>query len=173
MSDELRPYWRKLFNFNWKFGLFLLLLICIPRFAYVLHANETANYSFIGIIMLVSALIPFVFLSRRGRRKIGLRIPKYTHWIITALLLGLAFALALYALGDSLYGSSYQNWFVYIGKSYNIPIEIESNSKFIFFLIVALTSMTVSPIVEELYFRGIVHSSFSESIGEVKGFIGR
>ena len=35
----------------------------------------------------------------------------------------------------------------------------------------ALTGMTFSPIGEELFFRGIVHSSFEKSIGEKKASI--
>jgi hypothetical protein len=66
---ELKPFWSMLFDFNWKFGLFLILVICIPRFVLVLHANETANYGFIGLIMLISAIAPFVFLSKYGRKK--------------------------------------------------------------------------------------------------------
>ncbi len=69
MGNELRPFWNKIFNFNWKFGLFLILIICIPRFVLVLQANETANYKYIGLIMLISAIAPFVFLNKYGRKK--------------------------------------------------------------------------------------------------------
>ena len=39
------------------------------------------------------------------------------------------------------------------------------------FAIMAITGMTFSPIGEELFFRGIVHSSFAKSIGEKKASI--
>ncbi|TAD87748.1 MAG: CPBP family intramembrane metalloprotease, partial [Bacteroidetes bacterium] len=38
----------------------------------------------------------------------------------------------------------------------------------IMFAIMAITGMTFSPIGEELFFRGIVHTSFSKSIGTQK-----
>ena len=39
------------------------------------------------------------------------------------------------------------------------------------FTVMAVTGMTFSPIGEELFFRGIVHSSFAASIGEKKASI--
>lgn len=74
MQFELKPFWRKLFSFNWQFGLLLILIVCIPRFILVLHANTTGNYGYIGLIMLLSAIVPFVFLTRYGRKKIGLLV---------------------------------------------------------------------------------------------------
>lgn len=56
MSNHLKPFWQKRFQFNARFGLFLLLIICIPRFLLVLNANQTGNYGPIGVIMVVSAL---------------------------------------------------------------------------------------------------------------------
>ena len=168
MEEELKPFWRKIFNFDWKFGLFLILLICIPRFALVLQANQTANYSWLGLIMLISAIVPFLFLSKKGRRKIGLKKPENLNWVIIALVIGLVFSISLYYLGVGLYGNSFENWYYYIGKSYNIPAGIDGEGKLILFSIMALTGMTFSPIGEELFFRGIVHSSMATSLGDRK-----
>ncbi len=166
MEYELRPFWRKAFDFNWKFGLFLILVVCVPRFALVLHANVSGNYSSIGLIMLISALAPFVFLTKYGRIKIGLTKPKKYSWLLFAFLTGLAFSFLLYYLGKSLYGTTTENWYSYIGKSYNIPNNISQPDKAILFAVVTLTGMTFSPIGEELFFRGIVHSSFAQSSNE-------
>jgi|SRR5690554_4051512 hypothetical protein len=72
MEEGLKHFWKGYFKLNWKFGLFLVLIICIPRFVLVLNANETGNYSFIGIIMFISAIIPFIFLNKYGRKQIGI-----------------------------------------------------------------------------------------------------
>jgi hypothetical protein len=56
MENELRPFWRKLFNFDWKFGLFLILIVYIPRFILVLNANASGNNSSVGLIMAISAV---------------------------------------------------------------------------------------------------------------------
>ncbi len=123
MENELKPFWRKFFGFNWKFGLFLILAVCIHRFLLVLNANETANYRYIGLIMLVSAVAPFIFLSRTGRKTIGLKKPAGKSWLCFAFILGLILSAMLYAAGVLLYGHSIENWYIYIGKSYNIPME--------------------------------------------------
>ncbi len=168
MENELKPIWNKLFNFNWRFGLFLILAICIPRFLLVLHGNEIANMQFVGIIMVVMAIAPFLFLSKYGRKKIGIKKPIHYRWLIIALIFGVVFSILLNFLGDAFYGNSYENWYNYIGKSYNIPQEIDQQNKLVLFGSITLIAMTFSPIGEELFFRGIVHSSFANSFGNTK-----
>jgi membrane protease YdiL (CAAX protease family) len=171
MENELRPFWKRLFNFNWKFGLFLILIVCIPRFILVLNANASGNYSYVGFIMVISAIVPFIFLSKYGRRNIGITKPKKYSFLIIAFVAGLIVSFLLYFLGQMLYGNSYENWYNYIGKSYNIPPGINQNSKAALFTITALAGMIFSPIGEELFFRGIIHSSFKKSIGENKASV--
>jgi uncharacterized protein len=168
MNKELRPFWSSIFSFNWKFGLFLLLIVCIPRFILVLHANASGNYASIGLVMTISAIAPFIFMSKYGRKEIGITKPKKYNWLLIAFIIGLITSIALYFLGQMMYGNSYENWYNYIGKSYKIPAAISHSDKKILFAIMAFTGMTFSPIGEEFFFRGIIHSSFAKSIGEKK-----
>ena len=168
MQQELKPFWTRIFSFDWKFGLFLIFVVCIPRFVLVLHANTTGNYGSIGLIMFVSALAPFIFLTKYGRREIGLIKPKKYHWLLFAFVSGLAFSFLLHFSGQSLYGNTYENWYNYIGRSYKIPAGINPHDRSILFTIMAITGMTFSPIGEELFFRGIIHSAFAKSIGDSK-----
>jgi len=171
MNSQLRPFWRKYFGFNWKFGLFLILIVCIPRFMLVLNANSSGNYGYIGLVMTISAIAPFIFLSRQGRKEIGISKVGQYRWLFIAFAAGLIASLVLYVVGQGLYGSSYANWYNYIGKSYKIPQGISGNDKLILFAIMAITGMIFSPIGEELFFRGIVHSSFANSVGDKKASI--
>jgi membrane protease YdiL (CAAX protease family) len=166
MEYELKPYWRKIFSFDWKLGLFLILVVCVPRFFLVLQANTSGNYGAIGIIMLVSALAPFIFLTRYGRKTIGIKRPARYSWLLVAFGAGLLVSLLLYFLGQNLYGNTYENWYHYIGRSYKIPPGINPENKRILFAIMAITGMTFSPVCEELFFRGIVHSCFARSAGD-------
>ncbi|WP_091864529.1 CPBP family intramembrane glutamic endopeptidase [Pricia antarctica] len=168
MENILRPVWKKVFNFNWKFGLFLILVVCLPRFALVLDANATKNYGYIGLVMVVSALAPFIFLTRKGLKEIGITKPKNYRWLLIGFFIGLIISLLLFYLGDYIYGDTFNNWYNYIGRSYNIPPDIGKEDKVAMFLIMAVTGMVFSPIGEELFFRGIVHSSFAKSIGDRK-----
>lgn len=171
MENGLKLFWIRYFKLDWKFGLFLLLIICIPRFVLVLKANETGNYSFIGMIMFISALMPFIFLNKQGLKQIGLSKTNKLISLIYALIAGLLFSYVLYLAGDYLYGNTYENWYEYIGKSYNISDTITGQEKKILFAIMAITGMTFSPIGEEFFFRGIVHSSFANSVGDKKASI--
>jgi len=166
MKNELRLIWRKIFGFDWKFGVFLILIICIPRFVLVLQANVEGNYSSIGLIMLASALLPFVFLNKYGQKGIGITKTQKYGWLLGAFVAGMTFSVLLHFLGQGLYGDSYDNWYAYIGKSYHIPTVISSSDKMVLFSITALTGMLFSPIGEELFFRGIVYSSLEKSIGD-------
>jgi hypothetical protein len=93
MKHELKPFWNKIFKFDWKFGLFLILIICIPRFILVLHANETASYGYIGLIMIISTIAPFLFLSKFGRTKIGIKKPTNHRWLIIAFIIGIVLSI--------------------------------------------------------------------------------
>lgn len=171
METELKPFWSRYFKFDWKFGLFLIALVCIPRFVMVLKANQTGNYGPIGAVMFISALVPFLFLNKKGRKQIGIKGTKRIGALFLSLAAGVIFSLVLYFIGIEQYGGSYQNWYEYIGKSYNIPEVISSSDKLILFAIMAATGMVFSPIGEELFFRGIVHGSFAKSIGDNKAAI--
>ena len=99
MINELRPFWSRFFSFNWKFGLFLILVVCIPRFVLVLHANASGNYGSIGLIMIISAIAPFIFLNKYGRKQIGIAKSKKYVWLLTAFVCGLIASILLYLLG--------------------------------------------------------------------------
>jgi membrane protease YdiL (CAAX protease family) len=170
-KTEFRPLWNNLFKFNWVFGLLLILAVCIPRFILVLGSNRTGNYGSISIIMIISAIAPFVFLSKYGREKIGITKPGNYQWLFYSFISGILLATILFLLGYGLYSDTVNNWFVYIGKSYNISESITEREKFIYFLIFAGTGMIFSPIGEELFFRGIVHSCFAASVGDRKASI--
>ena len=171
MHPHLKPFYSKIIDLNWKFGLFLILLVCVPRFVLVLQANASGNYGAMGLIMTVSALAPFLFLNKAGRKAIGIKKVQGFKWLFVAFLAGLVASVMLYFLGKILYDTSYQNWYQYIGKSYKIPADISAADKRNLFGIMAITGMIFSPIGEELFFRGIVHKSFENSIGEKKASI--
>jgi hypothetical protein len=121
--------------------------------------------------MFLYAIVPFIFLSKKGRWQIGIKTTKKIHYLILALAIGLILSFLLHYLGQALYGNSYENWYEYVGKSYNIPEGILANDRKVMFIMMAITGMIFSPIGEELFFRGIVHSSFSQSVGDTKASV--
>ncbi len=164
---------KNLFKFNWKLGLSLILLFGIPRFLLVLDANQTRSYNFVSIVFIVMWITPFVFLTREGRKFIGMvRTNKYA-WLVYSFLLGIAACTIAFFIGKWLYHQSNNNWFVYISNSYGaIPTEaLQGNSKHIYFIIFALIGMTFSPIGEELLYRGLIHQSFVRKFGNNRASI--
>ncbi|MGI4020986.1 MAG: CPBP family intramembrane glutamic endopeptidase [Janthinobacterium lividum] len=168
MEYELRPFWSRFFTLDEKFGLFLILIVCVPRFLLVLQANVVGNYSAIGMIMIASATAPFLFLTRYGQEKIGIIKPKRYDQLMIGFFIGLLFSFLLFYIGKIFFGNTYQNWYNYIGRSYQISPRLNGHDKAILFAVMASTGMVFSPVGEELFFRGIVHASFTKYLGDKK-----
>jgi membrane protease YdiL (CAAX protease family) len=163
----------KKLKFNWKFGLILILLFSIPRFFFVLKANQTGNYNFTSIIFIIMWLTPFILLTKKGRKTIGIAKPKNFINLIYAFILGVLVCSILFVLGRFLYHDSIENWFVYISNSFkSIPQnELQGVNRTYYFLMFTAIGITFSPIGEELLYRGIIHQSFVKSLGNNKASI--
>ena len=164
----LRKGWSRIFKYNSIFGLFLILLFGVPRFYLVLEANILGSYGFVSIIFIIMWFIPFVLLTKDGRRKIGFKKPDRIIKLIYAFLVGIIFCSIAYSITKLLYGGSIDNSFVYISGTYTIPGEVLANGRLIPFLSFAIIGMIFSPIGEEFFYRGVVHGSFVEQFGERK-----
>ena len=171
-NSMLRPFWEKYFRYNWIFGFVLILLLGVPRFIIVLQSNITGNYSKIGIIFFCMWLSPVIFLSKAGRKYIGIKKPVNYYWLLYSFIAGATLCAIMFFIGILLYKHTYSNWFVYIAKSYSASgIVLTGSQRQVYFLIYSLTGMTFSPIGEELFYRGIVHGSFVGRFGEQKASI--
>lgn len=160
-------------KFNWQFGLTLILLFGIPRFLVVMEANQTGNYSFTSIIFVIMVLAPFVLLTKRGRRLIGIKGTNKFAWLGGSFVLGALVCTIVYLMGDLLFHDSIENWFVYISRSYsNIHVDVlRGDNQIIYFAMFALTGMTFSPFGEELLYRGLIHQSFVPKFGHNRASI--
>jgi membrane protease YdiL (CAAX protease family) len=165
--EALRSFWRFI-SYNWKFGLFLVLLFGIPRFIMVLDANASGGYGTVSILFLVMWFTPFIFLSKEGQKYIGIKKPVSYQWLLYSFLIGFAFCSVMFICAKFFYADTINNSFVYISRSYTIPGEALAASKLMFFLMFSLVGITFSPIGEELLYRGVVHGSFAEQFGERK-----
>ncbi len=112
-------------------------------------------------------LLPFLFLNKAGRQAIGMRKLKSWAGLFLGILSGIGYCILVWLIGELLYGSSINNWFVYISSSYSIPENIDwDTQRFTFFAIFGITSMVFSPIGEELMYRGFIHRCFSDLLGD-------
>ena len=167
MNSFLRHFWKKIFRRNWIFGLVLIFLFGIPRFYLVLNANVSGSFNSVSIIFVLMWIAPWVFLTRTGRRQIGLCTPSKPSWIFYSFILGILGASVLHIIGLGLFDTTVSNWFAYIAESYKLNIgEINPSDKMIYFIIFSIIGMTFSPIGEELLYRGIIHRSLYEKLGD-------
>lgn len=165
----LRPLWQSVIQFNWVFALWLTLLLGIPRMVLILQANSRQDYRLVPLIFLLMALTPFIFLARPGLKLIRLRRPVNPYWLGYGFLLGLAACAGMYLVAFLLFGDSMSNWLVYISRSYRLTDGALSGvNGHLLFGLYALLGMTLSPLGEELFYRGIVHGSLAASFGEQK-----
>ena len=167
-----RSVFSKFLQFTPFWGLFFILLIGIPRFIIVLDANVSGNYRYTSLIFMFMWLLPFVLLTREGRRQIGMVKTKKPRTLLYGFLGGALFCIPFFLLGYGLYGLSDENWFVYISKSYSgtLPTGF-AEEKLIYFSIYAIISMVFSPIGEEFMYRGFIHRCFEEQYGQRRASI--
>jgi membrane protease YdiL (CAAX protease family) len=109
--------------------------------------------------------VPIVFLSKAGRRTIGLTKVKKPIWLLWAPLMGAAASFAIFGIGYLLFGDTSDNWYVSIQNSWNIDDSMMGMDRMTLFALFAIPSMIFSPIGEEIFFRGMVHESFKEKGG--------
>jgi uncharacterized protein len=165
----LRPLWQKVFRYNWVFGLVLILLLGIPRFIIVLQANVTGSYGLVPFLFIFMLFSPFIFLTKNGRKSIGIKRPANYYWLFYSFLLGILICIITYTVAILLFEHTISNWFVYISKSYTASgLVVNDSNRLIYFFIYSLTGITFSSIGEELFYRGLVHGSFVGRFGEQK-----
>ena len=168
----LRTFWQKIFKYNYVFGLVLILLVGIPRFFIVIQANVTGNYNLVPVVFLFMWFSPLIFLTKNGRRSIGIKRPSNYYWLFYSFVLGILICMVTYIVAIFLFEHTISNWFVYISKSYTVSgMIVNDSNRLIYFLIYSLTGITISPIGEELFYRGLVHGSFVTRFGEQKASI--
>lgn len=165
MDTCLRNFWNRRFRYDWKLGLFLILLFGIPRFTLVLHSYVVKSYGSVMFVFLCMWVVPFLLFTKRGRRGIGFKRPSHWWRMGVAFLLGGLSCLAVFGLFDLLFGQTVQNAFVYIGGN-NSGSSIPGPEKLVYFWIAVIPSMLFSPIGEEFLYRGVIHGSFVNRFGE-------
>ncbi len=129
-----------------------------------MQAYFDGAFQWVSLLFLVMMVVPYVLLSRFGRMSIGLIRPGKPQRLLFCFSGGVLIATLIYFLGQVMYGDSLQNWFVYISQSYAGQRQLDNPD--LAFGMVALVTMTFSPIGEELFYRGVVHQAFVRRFGE-------
>lgn len=168
MTEELvRSPFRRALPLLPRTGIALLVVFGVVRIALVLQANVTGSYNLVSIVFVVMAALPWILLTRAGRRLVGLTRPSRPAMLILAALSGAAACAVLVSVVVLLWGTTLQNPFAYIATTYtNIPSDPSSQDLLISFVIYAAIGMLVSPIGEELLYRGVAHEAIAAGWGD-------
>jgi len=159
-SHFLRPAWRRSIGPPWIVSLLILAILASVRY-YAVLGPPRARILFLAHALVMWAL-PFIFLTPQGRRDIGLRKPRNTPSALAwSALAGAACGLAFFAIGMVLYGNSADNWCVSIRDSFHLAEMRAAMPLAAAFAAVVLPAMIVSPIGEEILFRGLLQQSFT------------
>lgn len=166
MEPKFRAPFLRTLGFDVRTGILLLVVFGIVRMVLVLQANVTGTYQLVSLVFVAMALLPWVVLTRTGRRAIGIVRPSRWRWMLPAAIAGATACFAVYLAATALWGYSTQNPFAYIARTYtNVPESPSDADRLIYFIIYAVISMLFSPIGEELLYRGIAHESFASRLG--------
>ncbi|MDR3774609.1 MAG: CPBP family intramembrane metalloprotease [Terracidiphilus sp.] len=159
-ASFLRPFWNRTVRAPWLLSLLVLLILAAARF-YATLGPPAARPLFL-LQCLAMWAVPFLFLTRQGRCEIGLRTQGNSAAAIAwSALAGAGSALAVFALGMALYGESPDNWCVSIRDSFQLNQLRGSMPIAELFAMIALPAMILTPVGEEILFRGFIQQAFS------------
>ncbi len=170
-KSVLRKVWSKYFSFDWKLGLFLIVVFAVLRFIIALNNAKYGGSSGIFLLFLSMWFVPVILLTSEGRKTIGIRRPDKWIKLLYSLAAGAAFCGISYLISYLLYGYSVNNSFVYLSRVYGLTPEMLEAYRYKLFYISLLVSMTFSPVGEELLYRGVIHGCFVDQYGENKASI--
>lgn len=138
---------------NPRTGILLIVVFGVVRVALVLQANVTGSYQVVSLVFVAMIALPWVLLTREGRKLIGLVRPARWRWVLPAVMAGVALALTVYAGAAAWWGHSLSNPFAYVALSYsNVPASPSDADRLIYFILFAVVGMLFSPIGERCCF---------------------
>jgi len=155
----LRPLWSRTAIPLWLLSLLLLALLASVRY-YAVFGPPQARTLFPLHCLLMWAL-PWLFLTSHGCREFGFRKPRIVFSSLAfSAIAGAACGIAVFALGFVLFGNSPDNWCVSIRDSFQIDQLRTHMSKAALFAVIVLPAMILTPIGEEILFRGFIQQAF-------------
>lgn len=141
-------------------------------FARAVGMSGPAAYRFVlPLSFVLMMLLPFVFLTKAGRRKMGFVQSNSNRYFFYAVAAGALLAFSCYVLGLVLYGTSANNWFISIRNSYYNTFDITGKPIFQLFLIFTIPALIFSPWGEEIFFRGFLHEALNTTLNYNKAAV--
>jgi len=167
-SDFLKPFWTKFVGPAWLVSLGFYALVAAVRFFAFFSPYEMQHVFFLQTVAMW--MLPFLFLTPRGRDEIGLTRGGGTPIaLIGSAFAGAACGLILFRVGMAVYGFSQDNWCISIRNYLHIDDMRGILSPAVLFALYAVPAVCLNPIGEELLFRGFIQQAFSRRFGSIVG----
>lgn len=159
---DVKPMWRAL-----PFGIAGLTLLFVLLSSAGRAAAMFGPVSWRALFMVVCimmAALPWIVLSREGRRQIGLQRPRSLRWAALGLVLGALSATFCYLFGATLFGSGLDHWFVSVARNYQLQPSA-GWSLLRLHLTFTIAACLFSPIGEEIFYRGFLQKVLEDRYG--------
>lgn len=118
----------------------------------------------LGFVLMAG--LPWWWLTAEGRRRIGLRRARSMRTALAAMAAGAALALACGAIGQVLFGAGPDHWYQSVAAYYRRQAAAQGLDRLGLYLMFTLPALIFSPIGEEIFFRGLLHSALAGRWGE-------
>jgi len=159
---DVKPLWRAL-----PYGIAGLTL------AFVLASSAGRAAAMFGparwrallmVICIAMAVLPWLVLSREGRRQIGLQRPRSALWVVSGVVFGALAATFCYLFGVALFGAGQDHWFVSVARNYQLQ-PTHGWSLLRLHLTFTIAACLFSPIGEEIFYRGFLQKVLEDRHG--------
>jgi membrane protease YdiL (CAAX protease family) len=156
----LRPGWKR-----WIGSLFALAVVLAALFVALRVTGTLGPRSLrwtlpLGFVLMMA--LPWIFLDRQGRERIGLVRSWSVNGYALALIAGAAMAGGCFAVGLGLFGQGQDNFFVSIANSYRAAMDTRGMDMLSLYLVFTIPALIFSPIGEEIFFRGFLQEALQE-----------
>lgn len=162
---DVKPAWRG--APTGIFGL-TLVLVLVSTAARAAAMFGPVSWRALFMVMCIGMIaLPWIVLSREGRRQIGLCRPRRMTWLALGLLLGAVAASACFLLGMALYGSGPEHPFVSVARNYRLQ-PTEGWSLLRLHLTFTIAACLFSPLGEEIFYRGFLQKVLADRHGALR-----
>ncbi len=162
-STILRPIWARLFPRAWILILILFIILAGMRCYGLFGPPDTRMLVMLSFFLMW--FLPFIFCSKAGMNAIGIHRIQQTRWLLWGVIIAALAALITYFIGYELYGFGADNWFISLRDSFEIDETLMQLPRSQLFLIYTIPAILFSPIGEEFFFRGMIHTSVEKHLG--------
>jgi len=145
---------------DWKAALFLFTIIASVHFIAAFLKSLPLNL----FGMLLYAMLPLIFVKRRDWKEIRIRKPICPMYIFYGTLLVALFVVVSYVLHYYIVDFSSANFMALMAKQQLGYGVITKFNEWQYFPIAALGFVALSPLTEEVFFRGLLLKSFENKL---------